>query len=297
MRPLRDTREDGEIRIASYLAVMQCPSADVISDVKQVLQREEVNQVGSFIWTHLTNLMETSDPFKQDIRSILEDETLTKEFNMDARKFSRNYEGAFFLESINAGAKYESNVIWSPESFLPRSAMLNLTVDMFGKSVNLLEIGGRAEGLERYLEKFFGPQGYFPNSGINDAINARLNSLDEQLRRKIQTDPTASAYIKMFGNELRFWDVTDVNAAVGQHSQLNFLDLLIQLANEHQVQMTRNWMFLDSEMTVPTAAGFPLKLAVNGTAAVNVQVGGKMDLRQVMAQPSTLLIDGHLKPR
>ena len=162
MRPLRDTREDVEIRIASYLAVMQCPNADVISDVKQVLQREEVNQVGSFIWTHLTNLMETSDPFKQDIRSILEDETLTKEFNMDARKFSRNYEGAFFLESINAGAKYESNVIWSPESFLPRSAMLNLTVDMFGKSVNLLEIGGRAEGLERYLEKFFGPQGYFP---------------------------------------------------------------------------------------------------------------------------------------
>ena len=47
------------------------------------------------MWTHLTNLQETADPFKQDIRSILEDAVLAKEFNLDARKFSRNYEGTF----------------------------------------------------------------------------------------------------------------------------------------------------------------------------------------------------------
>ena len=89
------------------------------------------------------------------------------------------FTGSLFFDSINAGARYESNLIWSPSSFLPRSAMLNLTVDMFGKSVNLLEIGGRAEGLEQYLEMMFGPNGYFPNSKVNDAINARLASIDE----------------------------------------------------------------------------------------------------------------------
>jgi len=39
--------------------------------------------------------------------------------------------------------------------------MLNVTVDMFGNSINLVELGGRVQGLERIVEKFFGPNGYF----------------------------------------------------------------------------------------------------------------------------------------
>jgi hypothetical protein len=37
-----------------------------------------------------------------------------------------------------------------------RSAMVNLTVDMFGHSVNLLEFGGRVQGLDRLLYTYFG---------------------------------------------------------------------------------------------------------------------------------------------
>jgi hypothetical protein len=39
--------------------------------------------------------------------------------------------------------------------------MVNLTVDLFGHSVNLFEIGGRVEGLEKILADNFGPKGYF----------------------------------------------------------------------------------------------------------------------------------------
>jgi len=35
--------------------------------------------------------------------------------------------------------------------------MLNLTVDVFGQSVNLLEVGGRVQGVEDLLERVFGP--------------------------------------------------------------------------------------------------------------------------------------------
>ena len=35
--------------------------------------------------------------------------------------------------------------------------MVNLTVDMFGHSVNLLEVGGRVQGLEYLLQTYFGP--------------------------------------------------------------------------------------------------------------------------------------------
>ena len=84
-------------------------------------------------------------------------QVLKKIFDLDSRKFSRNIELSTFSESMNAGVTVDSNLIWSPKSFLPRSASLNLTVDVFGESLNLLEVGGRAEGLEGMLEKLFGP--------------------------------------------------------------------------------------------------------------------------------------------
>ena len=57
------------------------------------------------MWTHLTNLMESSDPANKYIQQILNDDVLAKEFDLDKRKFSRNYEGSFFIDSLNTGAK------------------------------------------------------------------------------------------------------------------------------------------------------------------------------------------------
>ena len=39
--------------------------------MKQALISENVNQVNSFVWTHLTNLQETSSPSKQAVRQLL----------------------------------------------------------------------------------------------------------------------------------------------------------------------------------------------------------------------------------
>ena len=155
---LANNLEDSELRIHAYLTLMQCPHTESLDYVQQVLASEEVNQVGSFIWTHLTNLMETANPHKQDVRNILDSATLQKKFDMDKRKFSRNVEWSAFSQLLNAGGMAESNLIWSENSFVPRSASLNLTVDVFGESVNLLEIGARVQGLEKTLEKIFAEQ-------------------------------------------------------------------------------------------------------------------------------------------
>jgi len=55
----------------------------------------------------------------------------------------------------------DSNVIWSGRSFLPRSASLNLSVNIMGEEMNLFEVGARVEGLETLLESYFGPRGYY----------------------------------------------------------------------------------------------------------------------------------------
>jgi hypothetical protein len=290
MNMFLNAEEDSELRIKSYLAVMQCPSEEVLAQVREMLAGEQVNQVGSFVWTHINNLKETSDIFKQGIQDILEDETLQKEFNLDARKFSRNYEASMFFDSLNAGAKVESNLIWSPKSFVPRSAMLNLTVDLFGHSVNFLEVGGRVEGAEDFLQKMFGPDGYFP-AEKREKRSANSDNLLTDLNR---ADPKAAMYMKMFGNELRYWDLTEVTDV--EKEDFNVLDLLIKLAQENEVEWSRSAMFLDSELSIPTAIGMPLKLSINGSATVDVKVGGKMDIRQLAVYPNSMDINGYVKP-
>lgn len=111
------------------------------------------------MWTHLTNLAESSCPLKSAIAAVIEDPHLLNEFDIDKRKFSRNVELSAFSHLLNIGGTAESNLIWSSGSYVPRSANLNLTVDLFGQSVNLLEVGGRAQGMESVLERYFAPGG------------------------------------------------------------------------------------------------------------------------------------------
>ena len=248
-------------------------------------------QVGSFVWTHLSNLKETADIFKQEVQDILGDEDFKKEFNLDVRKFSRNYEASMFFDSLNAGAKIDSNLIWSSKSFVPRSAMLNLTVDLFGQSVNFLEIGGRVEGAEDFLQKMFGPDGYFPA----ETRQKQSTDKDRLLNDLNRADPKAAMYLKIFGNELQYWDLTSMNSM--EKDDINILDLLIKLAQEHEVEWSRSAMFLDSELSIPTALGMPLRLTVKGSATVDVKIGGKFDVRQLAVYPNSMDISGYIRPR
>lgn len=51
--------------------------------------------------------------------------------------------------------------------------MLNVSVEMFGNSINLVEMGGRVQGLEKIVERFFGPAGYFSKKNTNELIESK----------------------------------------------------------------------------------------------------------------------------
>ena len=72
MKIFTNTRLDAELRIGAYLSVIPCADESIIRRVKEVLESETANQVGSFVWTHMTNLLETSSPLKQSISDIIE---------------------------------------------------------------------------------------------------------------------------------------------------------------------------------------------------------------------------------
>lgn len=51
--------------------------------------------MGSFVWSHLTNVLRSEDPLKQALIQLLPDDIISKEFEKDFLKYSSYSEHTF----------------------------------------------------------------------------------------------------------------------------------------------------------------------------------------------------------
>lgn len=283
-----DKAQDNEVRIASYLALMRCPTQTLVDTLKDSLTSEGINQVASFVWTHLTNLQESASPDKQWVRHLIGEEFLQKKFTSESLKLSRNFESSFYLKEQKVGADIESNLIFSSKSFLPRSSMLNFTINLFGESINLFEVGGRIEGLESYIEKFFGPEGYYPEETIEALVKnirkkepKKENSLEDFLHQEEEDEPMGSYYLKLFGNELYYHNFKGIENALPEITFSNVFDVIRKLAAKESIEYTKSYDLIKSDFTFPTIAGLPIKLSLDGKAVVGLKLDGQFSFESL----------------
>ncbi|CAH1158795.1 unnamed protein product [Phyllotreta striolata] len=285
----RNQEADAEVRIASYLQIMRCPDYLMMRTVRHALLDEEVNQVGSFIWTHLKNLLKSARPSKIEVQTLLTDKDLSKKFDTDIRKFSRNFEGSLYLEEFNVGGNYESNVIFSTNSYVPKTAMLNLTIDLFGESFNILEIYGRVDGFEQYLESFFGPKG--SSNALKEEVmetlrwprdaktNALINSQIKELPNVVDNyakEPKVALGYKIFGNEANYVTFAGKQEIEDGVKNLDPIHHLKNLLSGKEINYNKAAMFLDGKYVVPCGAGLPLSLIATGTTTINIKLYGSL---------------------
>ncbi|XP_065572603.1 apolipophorins-like [Artemia franciscana] len=318
---LANSNENVEIRIASYLGAVKCPTYSTMKKIQEVLQNEQINQVGSFIQSHLDNLKSSSSPGKEEIRKMARSVSHGRSFPFDFRKFSRNLEFDYFCTENNAGWDADLNIIYSPESYLPRSASMNFTLDLFGQSMNLFEIGGRFEGLEYLIESYFGPEGIYRANEVLPTAQERFGNLNEKfwsrfnsllrpkraapvnkaeiealgkvmnLDKTFYNPPKGDFFLRLFGAEVatysyrRGLDAPDADIIFDQIFRV--LGNLIDGAKNQQVEIARSVMFLDRISTFPTIAGLPLRLALNGTASLALDFESQIDVKAILRDPKT----------
>ncbi|CAH2058175.1 unnamed protein product, partial [Iphiclides podalirius] len=290
LETFREDLVDVEVRIASYLQVMRCPDLSIIRRIFHALRNEPVNQVATFVWSHLNNLGQSSLPSRVEIQGLLSGNTMPQlEDSPDFRMFSRNYEQSIFFDQYNAGGNYEANVVFSPDSYIPRSVSLNLTVDMFGESINLLEIKARGEGFERYFEAFFGKDAPFDKDDIADRVSKLrvLRSVDEADRLRGKIDglgyenralkhrfPVAELGIKVFGNEIAFWSAEGPGEIMRSLERLNPKLRVLEILSGKEIKYNKASLFLDTTFSVPTGCGLPLNMNLMGTSYVDTKMSG-----------------------
>ncbi|XP_039239514.1 uncharacterized protein LOC113982708 [Pipra filicauda] len=338
------TSEDVEIRIAAYYMAMKCPHEELFKQVQKTLLKETSSQVGSFVWSHLSQILETDDPLKEHLRDSIPDEILSRDFEREAWKYS-SYSDVTF-HSAGAGANVEASVVFSPASFLPRSVMTNLTVHLMGQAANLLEVGIRLENAESLVQKVLGQKSasfsdYFfgttnernhkSENPVETAEKVKQRKLNlkryspadhlmtksgrPKLRKTSQnclgrkyskmselvkkfTERTVrketlkcELSMKIFGNELTFLDCEDLRKQM-KHYSLNLAELAVKLLKGQEVQFNKRMSLATEELQFPAISGFPVQLAVNASAAVNIKIKGNADFKQ----HSNFFLNGYIKP-
>ncbi|XP_051632927.1 uncharacterized protein LOC127466297 [Manacus candei] len=337
------TSEDVEIRIAAYYMAMKCPHEELFKQVQKTLLKETSSQVGSFVWSHLSQILETDDPLKEHLRNSIPDEILSRDFERETWKYS-SYSDVTF-HSAGAGANVEASVVFSPASFLPRSVMTNLTVHLMGQAVNLLEVGVRLENAESLVQKVWGQKSasfsdYFfgttnernhkSENPVETAEKVKQRKLNlkryspadhpvtksgrPKLRKTNQnclgrkyskmselvkkfTERTVrketlkcELSMKIFGNELTFLDCEDLRKQM-KHYSLNLAELAVKLLKGQEVQFNKRMSLATEELQFPAISGFPVQLAVNASAAINIKIRGNADFKQ----HSNFFLNGYIK--
>ncbi|KAI4494899.1 hypothetical protein M0804_001100 [Polistes exclamans] len=333
MNVLSDHDEDSEIRIKVYLALVNCACPHVATKIEEILNKETMNQVGSFITSHLRNLRASTDPNKKAAKKFLSHIKPHTKFPEDFRKFSFNNEFSYNLEALGVGSSVESNVIYSQNSYVPRSTSLNLTAEVFGQSFNFFELDTRVENLDRIIEHYFGPKGELSEHSVDlktaketaenaDEVKKYIYQRFDQLKRnkrevkqgeldkfaknvrlrntEVDEDLNVDLSVKLFGVELAYLSYQD-NPQTFEPKQLidkifaNF-ETGFDMIKDFDYNFQNHLHFLDAELVYPTGLGIPLTLGVTGTSVVNLKAKGKLDVATILRDQDNAAVRIALEP-
>jgi len=331
LKVLGNHEEDSEIRIKSYLSLVACPCNHVANSLKEILDKETVNQVGSFIQSHLRNLRASADVNKAEAKRYFDQIKPRTKFPEDFRKFSFNNELSYNVGGIGVGSSAESNVIYSQNSFVPRSVNLNLTTELFGKSFNFLELNARFENLDRLLEHYFGPKGRLTQDEVEDLVDKGVDKAENiagyikekvnKLRGKREVkqgelDKFAKGVklrnnevdqqfdfdlsVKLFGAELAYLTY-DGNPTLFTPEHIidkifdNFENGMDKI-KKFDYNLQNHMQFLDVEVVYPTNLGLALSVNAIGTSVIHAKTYGKIDIPAIIKNPDNTDIYFGLEP-
>ncbi|XP_049881562.1 apolipophorins [Pectinophora gossypiella] len=324
---MKNRQLDSEIRIKAYLSVIECPCAHSATEIKNLLETEPVHQVGRFITSSLRHIRASANPDRRLQKEHYGLIHTPNKFNIDDRKYSFYRELSYNVDALGIGGNVEETVIYSQDSFLPRSASLNLTAELFGHSLNILEVGGRQGNLDRVAEHFLGPKSFLRTEKPQDlydnivkkfqeaekkvesglsrgrrSVKTEVDNFDKHLKAEsvpYNNELDLDVYLKLFGTDAVF-------LSLGDDKGFDFntiLDRVLKTLNggvdklkHFQQEVRAHLLFLDAELAYPTSTGFPLKLDLVGSATGRLDVATNIDLRQIYRSPKNAKVDIKLVP-
>ncbi|MGH0139050.1 UNVERIFIED_CONTAM: hypothetical protein FKN15_070977 [Acipenser sinensis] len=265
-----------EVRMLACVVLFETrPPMALVATLAEALLKETSLQVASFTYSHMKALTRSTAPDTRPVAAACN--VAVKLLSSKLDRLSYQYSKAIHLDAFKtelmAGAAANVFVINDAANILPTAVVSKIRGYMVGSAVDLLEVGVRAEGLQEVLRK--------QHTSVSSA-RSKIESILKTLSgwKAIPSNkPLASAYIKMFGQEVSFSDIdrnSIENAVQTMTGPLERQDavrrMLRRLQDGAATQWSKPLLAAEVRRIVPTCVGFPMEISLYSAAVANVAV-------------------------
>ncbi|KAI8423692.1 LOW QUALITY PROTEIN: hypothetical protein MSG28_012727, partial [Choristoneura fumiferana] len=230
------------------------PASDEVSHSQH--HQENIPLLATFVWSHLNNLGQSSLPSRVEIQGLLSGNPMPQ---------------------LEDSGNYEANVIFTPDSYIPRSVSLNLTVDIKTK------INDKLEAL-RFIRSL----------SDADQVKEKVDDIGYKNEALKHQYPMAELGIKVFGNEISYWNAEGHSEILKSLERMNPQMRILEILSGKEISYNKASLFLDTTFSVPTGCGLPLNMNLMGTSYVNTKMSGTMVDK--FSQSGNLDFEGKIHP-
>ncbi|CAH1244183.1 CTD-3088G3.8 [Branchiostoma lanceolatum] len=246
-----------EERIAAFVAIMDAGSdlpVSFLELIAQSTQRETSNQVGNFVYTTLKSCAESRMPRDRIVRhACIRAMRHCRPFNLGIQ-YSQTSDWQAMSEEMTLGASLKIQTISDKRSVLPRAVTAKINLQALSYSVNFLEFGVRAAGMQTMVDALYRqyeqqkPSMYqlkkksqetsreYRDSSSTERQRTLRNIEAEKIQSKLNIktrtpeEPKGQIYVKADGNEIYFHQFrSDLLQKLVREDKLSFPEIEKQL--------------------------------------------------------------------
>ncbi|NWH63558.1 VIT2 protein, partial [Geococcyx californianus] len=298
-----------EVRMMACAVIFETrPALPLITTIANVVMKESNLQVASFVYSHMKALSKSRMPYTYNISSAcnIALKLLAPKLDWLSYRYSKVMRFGGYFDNYKVGAAGDVFVMNSPETMFPSAIISKLMAYSAGSVADLVEVGVRVEGLTDVIMKRNIPFAEYPTYKKIKEIGKALLGWKELPKET----PLASAYVKLFGQELAYASVNKevMHQAVKAVLEPADKNTVKRIASQIRSGITGQWTqpvwMGELQYAVPTCTGLPLQYGSYTTAVARaaVSVDGKVtppitgEFRPSQLLDSTVQIRADISP-
>uniref|UniRef100_UPI00398F8981 vitellogenin-like n=1 Tax=Pristiophorus japonicus TaxID=55135 RepID=UPI00398F8981 len=284
-----------ELRM-SACAIFLCtkPPVNSLLVLASSLLKETSLQVASFAYSQFRSLARSSIP---SLRSLsagcnIAAKLLGPKFDRLGFRFSQVFQPDLFIHNLMAGAFAKVVLMNNAGSPIPTVVAAKLTGYTLGVSADLVEVGLRMEGIQEVMTKSRASVRGAPDM---KQIQRILNKFPDGKSLPEKT-PLASAYMKLFGQEIAFVEFRKdeiykaIQSVTGVHDKHSTLRKLVnRLQKPLELRPSASLLTAELRRVVPTCLGLPMELSLHSAAVAKATLNVESNVPSSISTLSQLL--------
>ncbi|KAM8874646.1 vitellogenin-2-like [Spinachia spinachia] len=260
-----------EVRMVAAIVLFETklPMGLVITLANNLLTEKSL-QVSSFVYSYMKSMTRNTSPDLASVASACNValRILSPKFDRLSYRFSRSLYVDTYHDPWMMGAAASAFYINDAATVLPRSIVAKARSYLAGAYADVVELGVRTEGMQEALLKI---QEVPEDADRMTKMRQVMKALSEW-RATPSSQPLASVYVKVFGQELAFGNVD--KAVINQLIQLasgpamktygrKSLDALLAGVTLHYAKPL---LLSEVRRIIPTSVGLPMELSLYSAA-------------------------------